>query len=206
MECIYDLMTFGIPSDILPITPTGELKFDAHEELVRRLRRRDDGCVKRIVLPGGLDVLLGRGKPLQKHPGNLRYHHFVESYQDEYETASKLEKTNLSKRIVQAMKESGGRFLKQDDAGWMEIDDDTARYKVSHTFRNHRIAARTIEKKKAASQGQRRKHGNEKALPQSFLAINDTVGEPKRRRVSDASRNSDTGSYSNVWGPTPQAL
>jgi hypothetical protein len=63
-----------------------------------------------------------------------------------------LEKTQLARIIVEKIHERGGRFLKQEGAGWVEIDDETARTKVSHTFRNHRIAARTALKKAAVAQ------------------------------------------------------
>lgn len=153
MECIYTLMTFGIPSDILPVGTSGEKKIEAHEEYVRRMRNAHEMVdnVDRIILPGKFDVLLGRGKPLQKHHGNLHYHFVIEGYHDRYEKAMKLEKTQIAKFIVDTIQELGGRFLKQDEAGWVEIDDEAARTKVSHTFRNHRIAARTAVKKAAAA-------------------------------------------------------
>jgi hypothetical protein len=155
MECIYNLMTFGIPSDILPISSTGEKRIEAHEEYIRRLWHADEikDNIDRIILPGKFDVLLGRGKPLQKHHGNLHYHFVIEGYHDQYEKAMKLEKTQIAKYIVETIQELGGRFLKQDEAGWIEIDDEAARTKVSHTFRNHRIAARTAVKKAAVADG-----------------------------------------------------
>jgi hypothetical protein len=153
MECIYTLMTFGIPSDTLPVGTSGEKKTEAHEEYIRRLRNAHEleDNVVRIILPGKYDVLLGRGKPLQKHHGNLHYHFVIEGYHERYENAMKLEKTQIAKFIVEQIQELGGRFLKQDEAGWVEIDDEAARTKVSHTFRNHRIAARTAVKKAAAT-------------------------------------------------------
>ena len=101
----------------LPVNLSGELKLEAHLEYCRKLRQfpRLSDNAKRIIIPGTYDILLGRGKPLQKHSGNLRYHHVIETYHGQYESAQKLEKTNLSKLIVQKMKDDGGRFLKQDD-------------------------------------------------------------------------------------------
>jgi hypothetical protein len=156
MECIYKLMTFGIPSDALPISPSGELKRQRQldwlnvrreQEAVAGKETRNQIVVPRIVVPGPHDVLLGRGKPLQRHPGNLRYHHIIESFEDRYESAMKLEKTTIAKEIVQQIKDAEGRFLKQDNTGWVEIDDAAARYKVSHTFRNHRISIKSNQQK-----------------------------------------------------------
>ncbi len=196
MECVYNLMTFGIPAEVLPVTPSGDLKLEMHQEYCKKLRKFSEinDNMKRIIIPGIDDVLLGRGKPLQKHPGNLRYHHIVENYHGRYEKAQKLEKTNLSKLIVHKMKDAGGRFLKQDDVGWIEIDDDAARYKVSHTFRNHRIAARVSEKKKNGATDHRRKHEDGSDASSSGDA-NASEGEAdqvssevqKKRRLSEAS-------------------
>lgn len=186
MECVYNLMTFGISADILPMTPTGEHKLEAHQDYCSRLRKSseiNDG-VFRIVVPGTCDVLLGRGKPLQKHPGNLRYHHIVESCHGQYENAQKLEKTNLARTIVQRMKESGGRFLKHDGIGWIEIDDDAARYKVSHTFRNHRIAARVQEKKKKEENRRKHEEGSDASSNGDFSSsFGPSEVEQKRRKV-----------------------
>ena len=79
----------------------------------------------------------------------------MESYHEEYERALKLEKTKLAAKIVEQIHNQGGRFLKQDDVGsWIEIDEEAARTKISHTFRNHRIAARTALKKEQQQQQQ----------------------------------------------------
>jgi hypothetical protein len=156
MECIYNLMTFGITSETLPVSPSGDLRLEAHHEYIQKMRKAEmspkDKNANRIILPGKFDVLLGRGKPLQKHDGNLNYHYVIEGYHANYDQATKLEKTQLAKYIVEKIQSQGGRFLKQEDEGWLEISDEDARVKVSHTFRNHRIAARTALKKAAAAE------------------------------------------------------
>ncbi|MGK3735664.1 MAG: hypothetical protein ACI90V_002505, partial [Bacillariaceae sp.] len=159
MEIIYTLMTFGIPNEALPVSFSGSLRLDNHQDYIRRMRKEDDesktssngNVVRRIIVPAQYDVLLGRGKPLQKFSGNINYHYVIEGYHDHYEKASKQEKTELAMTIVDDIRSQGGRFLKQDEGGWVEIPDEAARSKVSHTFRNHRIAARTAIKKEAAA-------------------------------------------------------
>jgi hypothetical protein len=106
------------------------------------------------------DVLLGRGRPLQKHEGNLRLRQLISDRIEEYERSNKHKKTEIAEKIVQNIYEGGGRFLKQAtplDKGtttatknnsttenyttyslWEEIDDHTARLKVSYTFRTFR--------------------------------------------------------------------
>jgi hypothetical protein len=91
------------------------------------------------VLPRKADVLLGKGKLIQEHSGNIRCRHVIESFNPRYKISTKMEKTSLARKVVQDMKNSGGRFLKQDAGGWVEVNDEIAREKVSRSFRNHRI-------------------------------------------------------------------
>lgn len=85
------------------------------------------------------DVLFGRGKTVVEHPGNLDFRNLVGKRMEEYEAASRLEKTCMTETIVQMIKNKDGRFLKRDDGGgWEEVDDETARKKVAHAFRNRR--------------------------------------------------------------------
>ena len=85
------------------------------------------------------DVLFGRGKTVVEHPGNIRFRKIVGMQMDQYEAASRLEKTCITEKIVQTIHESDGRFLKRDVGGdWEEVDQETARKKVGHAFRNRR--------------------------------------------------------------------
>ena len=176
MEIIYSLMTFGIPNSAIPISFNGSLRLDAHSDYVRKMKMTDelnDG-VDRILLPLKYDVLLGRGKPLQKHSGNLNYHYIVESYHERYEAAPKGVKSELAMEIVKQIHAQGGRFLKQDTAGWTAITDEAARSKVSHTFRNHRIAARMAIKK-----------AMEKSTTTGDSVANDATVNPKDKTSSN---------------------
>lgn len=153
MEIIYILMTFGIPNETLPVSFNGSLRLENHRDYVRKMRNACelDDNINRIIVPGKFDVLLGRGKPLQKFSGNLNYHYVIEGYHDRYEAAAKGVKAELAMEIVKKIDDQGGRFLKQDEAGWTVIANEAAKCKVSHTFRNHRIAARTAIKKASAN-------------------------------------------------------
>lgn len=74
-----------------------------------------------------------------EHPGNVRFRSIVGLQMDEYEMATRLEKSLITEKIVQAIRDSDGRFLKRDDGGeWEEVDQETARKKVGHAFRNRR--------------------------------------------------------------------
>ena len=87
------------------------------------------------------DVLLGRGRPLQKHAGNLKLRQLISDRMEEYERSNKHKKTEIAETIVQRIYQDGGRFLKQADHNktlWEEVDDEPARLKVSYTFRTMR--------------------------------------------------------------------
>ena len=85
------------------------------------------------------DVLFGRGKSVVEHDGNAKFRNLVSEYAEEFDKASRHEKTLLTETIVHQIKVSGARFLKRDDGGeWEEVDHETARKKVAHAFRNRR--------------------------------------------------------------------
>lgn len=99
----------------------------------------DSGFVRRTVTPTSLDVLFGRGK-VKEHPGNVKLHQLIEKRLSRYEVAEKWEKTVIAEEIVAIIKEPGGRFLRPrvNGDGWLEVDKEIAREKVSHTFRSRR--------------------------------------------------------------------
>ena len=90
------------------------------------------------------DVLMGRGRKLQKHPGNIQFRKWIAEQITEYEIANKHRKTEMAEKIVSQVYQNGGRFLKQcpsankDGTTWEEIDDTAARLKVAYTFRTFR--------------------------------------------------------------------
>ena len=123
----------------------------------RKLERMEAASNKnkvRVGVPGRHDILLGRGKASYLHMGNLRFRYWVESRVHLYDLATtKSEKKKMTREIVQLVKDSTGRFLKDDAAGWVEVEDDVARLKVSHAFRSLRgiKLGSTIEKEEKKS-------------------------------------------------------
>jgi hypothetical protein len=47
-----------------------------------------------IAQPLPNDVLFGRGRPLQSHHGNLRFHRIINKFREQYKNARKSEKVN----------------------------------------------------------------------------------------------------------------
>lgn len=146
----YKLMTFGIPSGIMPVDMQGKLNVERfHQEIEEtrrweeereRVRHAENFAKNQLDYPATLDVLLGRGRPYQKFPGNLRLSNMIDARQGEYQAATQqLEKTAISNDILVAIKGMGARLLKRSNCGqyWVEVSDLVARDKVSHGFRNN---------------------------------------------------------------------
>lgn len=93
-----------------------------------------------VLVPGELDILLGRGRGAQNHKGNIHYRQVVETFRSRYEQIpQKGAKTQLIREVVAVIYDNGGRFLKQDGLGrWIPVDPEVARDKVSHSFRNQK--------------------------------------------------------------------
>jgi len=87
------------------------------------------------------DIKFGRGKPLQRHPGNIWFRTLISDHFEEYNSMDKKKQTEFSRHIVDAIKKKGRRFWKEQEGGsgiWVLVDDDAAREKVSITFRTER--------------------------------------------------------------------
>jgi hypothetical protein len=141
-------MAFGFPVSALPVTYEGEVKLAAHtrwitKRLVKEKQLKQGLDFHGIDLPGLNDVLLGRGKTVQDHCGNLKMRYIIEIYMDRYKTAPKLAKSDVSADVVKEVKIHGGRFLKRNnDVWWVEVTDEAAREKVSMTFRTSITSSR----------------------------------------------------------------
>jgi uncharacterized protein YuzE len=82
------------------------------------------------------DILLGRGKPIQQRPGNIRYREMVEKQMDRYDEGDRGAKYTVTASIAYLLKEEGGQFLKEiDDGIWVEVDEATARLKIGRSQR-----------------------------------------------------------------------
>lgn len=144
-EQIFELMTFGIPVQFMPVKTDGSLDMEHHKIWMHQrknseaTKRCDDHQQVSCIIPGPKDVLFGRDKIAQSHPGNSRYLHLISTCQEEYDrVGSREERFVISTRILLGIKESGGRFLKFDGVGWAVVDDSTARDKVTNAFRSYR--------------------------------------------------------------------
>lgn len=138
MECRYALKSFGIHVDSFA---NGSLT-DSVQEVIKCFRELDEVHRKKMekkVLPRPNDVLLGRGRPFQLYSGNLALTAMIDQNRTRYTTAKKMDKKAITSEIVESIRKSGGMFLKKavegSDVDWEEVDFETSRLKVSHSFR-----------------------------------------------------------------------
>ena len=94
---------------------------------------------KQVTIHKPNDVILGRGGYTYRHHGNEAFRHLAMSYAPRYMHASRTEKSNISKEMVNTVQEltPPGRFLKRvgtDD--YVEVDYDVAREKASQCLRD----------------------------------------------------------------------
>lgn len=108
------------------------------------------------------DVLFGRGGETNLHIGNVRYRDIIALHRADYVRASKIEKPNVARRIVKAIRtgKNPGRFLRKDDDGkWQEVSDKEAAWKASQALRE-KTRWSSMKQQKAA---QEIAEGSEKA-------------------------------------------
>mmetsp|Transcript_23180 Transcript_23180/g.54812 ORF Transcript_23180/g.54812 Transcript_23180/m.54812 type:complete len:669 (+) Transcript_23180:217-2223(+) len=87
------------------------------------------------------DIKLGRGKPLQRHPGNIWFRDQIRRMFPDYDRSEKSQQTQLSREMVQFVRNENRRFLAAAPklkGYWREISDDEAREKVAVNFRTER--------------------------------------------------------------------
>lgn len=77
------------------------------------------------------DVLLGRGKRIQYHPGNVSFRSFLASYSDAYDSAMRKERPRLCAHLVLKLRAKGVRFWQETEGGiWIESGAIEAQKKV----------------------------------------------------------------------------
>lgn len=78
------------------------------------------------------DVLFGRGRAIEKHPGNRAFRLYIQQYSDEYSKASRAVKSYMLSDILESVKRRGVRMFKFSEGGiWQQADDKEMKLKVS---------------------------------------------------------------------------
>eukprot|EP00529_Nitzschia_sp_RCC80_P010799 CAMPEP_0113454234 /NCGR_PEP_ID=MMETSP0014_2-20120614/7759_1 /TAXON_ID=2857 /ORGANISM="Nitzschia sp." /LENGTH=625 /DNA_ID=CAMNT_0000345635 /DNA_START=20 /DNA_END=1897 /DNA_ORIENTATION=- /assembly_acc=CAM_ASM_000159 len=149
LELRYDIMGYGIPMDLIPITDTGTVKTKNLKDWMKVRKVIEQGIVQPppIDCPATHDVVFGYGKAFTMHPGNVMYRGLLEEYCEEHRVATTLDaKKKITWRIVEDVEQRGGRFLQWDKRGWWSpfLDRKEIRSKVAVTLKDHtrRVLAR----------------------------------------------------------------
>ena len=140
-ELMYSLLSYGIPVDLLPLSESGAIKKTTLNRWIARCIARDlqlsyGGVFSGVDLPTRNDVLMGKGKPIQLHPGNVNLRLLVEDYIDEYQDANlSLDKMSIVYKVISMIHARHGRFLQKDhDGWWRESANEDALDKIRKTF------------------------------------------------------------------------
>jgi hypothetical protein len=143
-DYIYQLQTYGIPTQVLPMDEQNIPTVDYHLQWIQEQQIQESSSsssrdrIATGMIPRRFDVLFGRGASISEHTGNLRAFHIVEMNRSRYELAGKFEKTQIADRVVHSIHTAYGRFLRKEPCGWVEVSRDEAREKISHCFRRLR--------------------------------------------------------------------
>lgn len=107
------------------------------QQTEKRRRQERQACeVADVMVPGSFDILVGKGRPFQDHPGNIRLREWIKQHQSSYEKAQKYEKKKLVQNVIEMVRSKGGRFLKDDGGHWIQVQGTVALAKVGHLFRD----------------------------------------------------------------------
>lgn len=88
---------------------------------------------EKIYEPEPLDIVFGRGKPFQGHPGNQLLRRVVEKYKEEYAASRRYDKLAIAEEIVHGLQtgrfsstnpKTKSRFLKRPETAEDDDDDD----------------------------------------------------------------------------------
>ena len=93
---------------------------------------------RRVGTPSPADVLLGRGRPFQSHPGNQRMLQLIGVRRPQYLERDRRGKNEIIMEVIRTVKELGGRFLRRVDYEqyWTEAEETIVYRKVGHAFRS----------------------------------------------------------------------
>lgn len=86
--------------------------------------------------PSETDILCGRGRNTNQHPGNKHFRQLVAAHQSMYLRLSKKQKMLLARRIVEIVLDSGARFVaRTENGGWADVGMPRSLEKTSQALR-----------------------------------------------------------------------
>ena len=128
VELQYALHSYGIPTEHIPLTFSGNIKDTYIKQWVkmRGYAESQEYDSQVIECPQLEDVLFRQGVSLLSYPGNSRVHRLVQRRYEQDPTVSCVPKRGTVKtkrekvvvEIIEDIRSSGGRFLVWNDNGW----------------------------------------------------------------------------------------
>ena len=151
VENRYQLNGYGIPLDQFPITETGKIKTTNFKKWIQLRKNLEDvnseigrNHMSIVECPRSNDVVFRPSQSTMCHPGNVMFRSLVESKHYAHDVATSREaKIDITKGVIQDIKNTGGRFLVWNiSSWWTELIDETQIYsKTAVFFRNSKVSA-----------------------------------------------------------------
>ena len=151
-KLFIELMTFGLPTSLLPIDENGMLHLDnlkyhqlfleQRKELESQRRKQNSKAqteqTRYVTSPHSLDILYGSKALQMGHVGNAKYNGVIADRYDEWDEQHRLDKKEFHVKIYDEIGRYGGRLLGMQNTGWVELSSKDAIDKISQAFRNRR--------------------------------------------------------------------
>ena len=125
MERRYSVHGYGIPTEMIPITDSGNIKkthlyqwIKVRKFLESEDTTNSDGEDSIILLPNSNDVLFRSGTTTSAHPGNAFFRGLIEMKHDEFKSGSLSTQAVLAEDIVKEIEQLNGSFLQWDSRGY----------------------------------------------------------------------------------------
>jgi len=195
-ELLYALGSYGIPTNLLPISCTGAVKFGNQIVWLNFLRTRErhlqhkieDG--KNIVdCPRSYDVAFRAGTTFRNNPGNTYYRELIEKYSDDHTTGDKKKKYEITLRIITEIEKRDGRFLEWSKPKQMCIlmkDRDRIRKKIAAAFKQY-FRMRKVAEQSSYSQKSKEK---ESYLESAIDTATDTLVTSNKQQSNEPPKKS----------------
>lgn len=160
VERQYILKGYGIPTELIPMTDTGNVKTGFLKQWIKLRIFLEGGYSPEVIdaegagnfpsknfissppiveFPGSCDVLYRTGTTTSCHPGNAAFRNLIESKLEESQTGSEVSVSMLADELInEILQIQSGRFLKWDNRGYWTamIDRAQTNAKVTASIRD----------------------------------------------------------------------
>ena len=152
IERRYRLQGFGIPTETIPITDTGNIKklylyqwIKVRKMIETKKSNSGEGEESIVLLPNSNDVLIRAGTTTLSHPGNVFFRGMIEMKHLEFRAGSEFTQAFLAENIVEEVERLKGRFLAWNNRGfWTELRDrNKIIFKVEISIRDFNAKRKT---------------------------------------------------------------